>query len=446
MELRGLLLLPASARAHQGQVSDTCGSPCQEVCGSIPHQEGARQVQAQGLGRLHDQARLGLAAGASFSRRMRAHVYGVNAPASLFHCGDQPLVDLGSGLERQQALTDASLVRNDHNFVGAVRQPGEGLQGLGEDFYLLPGADIIGPVFDQYTVPVQENCWMQAKHREIIIVRKRVRMSEGRSTPGSTPTSGVIGKKTMLAQLRLYLNRQASSLWRYILEQSLFLLVGWVPTLIGIGLRGVLYRLILKMDGVAAIENNVRLRYADHIRLGKGVYLDHGAYLHACPEGIEIGEGSIVMHGAVLHVYNFRNLPHAGIKIGRNSLVGEYSVIRGQGGVTIGDRVYTSPFTQIIAVNHVFADPNRPFVEQGITAEGIVIEDDVWLGAGAIVTDGVCIGRGSVVAAGAVVTKDVPAHTVVAGVPARPIKTIDGGDAAHLGDKEIFYSDSEVQL
>ena len=136
------------------------------------------------------------------------------------------------------------------------------------------------------------------------------------------------------------------------------------------------------------------------------------------------------MHGAVLHVYNFREMPHSGIKIGRQSLVGEYSVIRGQGGVTIGDRVYTSPFTQIIAVNHVFDDPERPFVEQGITAEGIVIEDDVWLGAGAVITDGVRVGRGAVVAAGAVVTRDVPPHSVVGGVPARVLKKIDGSEPA----------------
>jgi acetyltransferase-like isoleucine patch superfamily enzyme len=74
----------------------------------------------------------------------------------------------------------------------------------------------------------------------------------------------------------------------------------------------------------------------------------------------------------------------------------------------------------------VFDDPNRPFIDQGITAEGIVIEDDVWLGAGAVITDGVRVGKGAVVAAGAVVTKDVPPHTVVGGVPAKPIKTIDG--------------------
>jgi len=226
---------------------------------------------------------------------------------------------------------------------------------------------------------------------------------------------------------RLYLSRQASSLGRYSLEQLVTFGLGWVPTIAGIALRAVAYRLIVRMDGWVAIERGVRLRFADHIRLGHGVYLDEGVYLHACPRGINIGRNTIVMHGAVLHVYNFRDMPHSGITIGRDSLIGEYSVIRGQGGVVIGDRVYTSPFTQIIAVNHVFSDPARPFVEQGITAEGIIIEDDVWLGASAVIIDGVHIGRGAVVAAGAVVTQDVEAHTVVGGVPARLLKHIEPG-------------------
>ncbi len=223
----------------------------------------------------------------------------------------------------------------------------------------------------------------------------------------------------------LYLRRQADSPARYILEQTLQALVGWIPTLAGIGARALLYRLMLHMEGLAAIESGVRLRFANHIRLGRGAYLDQGVYIHACPQGVEIGAGTLVMHGAVLHVYNFRDLPHAGIKIGQDSLIGEYTVIRGQGGVTIGDRVYTSPMTQLIAVNHNFDDPTRPFVEQGITAQGIVVEDDVWLGSGAIITDGVRVGQGAVIAAGAVVTKDVAPHTVVGGVPARLIRQID---------------------
>ncbi len=232
----------------------------------------------------------------------------------------------------------------------------------------------------------------------------------------------------MWKSLRLYIQRQASNPARYLLEQTLFFILSWIPTILGVALRGVLYRLILHIDGWAAIENGVRLRFANHIHLGHGAYLDQGVYLHACPQGIQIGSNTLVMHGAVLHVYNFRHIPHSGITIGRDSLIGEYSVIRGQGGVSIGDRVYTSPHAQIIAVDHVFADPQRPFTEQGITAQGIDIEDDVWIGSGAIITDGVRVGRGAVIAAGAVVTQDVPAHTVVGGVPARVIKEIRNDD------------------
>lgn len=226
--------------------------------------------------------------------------------------------------------------------------------------------------------------------------------------------------------LALYIDRQASSPARYVLEQTLFALVGWVPTLVGIGLRSMIYRLILHMDGLAAIENGVRLRFADQIHLGKNVYLDAGVYLHACPAGIVIGDDTLIMFGSVLHVYNFRDLPHAFIRIGRHSLIGEYNILRGQGGITIGDRVYTAPNVQMLAVNHVYDDPTRPMVDQGITAQGIRVEDDVWIGAGAILTDGIIVGQGAVVAAGAVVTRDVPPHTVVGGVPAHILRTIDG--------------------
>lgn len=233
--------------------------------------------------------------------------------------------------------------------------------------------------------------------------------------------------------LALYLSRQADSPARYLLEQALQALIGWIPTVAGIGLRAVFYRLMMDMEGLAAIEPHVRLRFANHIRLGHGAYLDQGTYLHACPAGITIGAGTLVMHGSVLHVYNFRDLPQAGITIGCESLIGEYNVLRGQGGIEIGDRVYTSPMVQVIAVNHVFDDPTRSFVDQGITAQGIVIEDDVWIGSGAVITDGVRIGQGAVIAAGAVVIKDVPPHTVAGGIPARVLREIDGTEHRDRG-------------
>jgi acetyltransferase-like isoleucine patch superfamily enzyme len=224
--------------------------------------------------------------------------------------------------------------------------------------------------------------------------------------------------------LRLYLSRQASSLGRYAWEQGILGLCGWVPTVVGIGLRAVAYRLIMKLEGIVAIEKDVRIRFADQVRLGKGVYLDEGVYLHACPGGIDIGENTLVMHHAELHVYNFRDLPHAGIQIGRGSLIGEFCMIRGPGGVTIGDRVYLSPMVHLYSSNHRFDDPDTCFIDQGVTARGIVVEDECWIGAMVAVLDGVTIGQRSVVAAGAVVTEDVPPHSLVAGVPARVIRSL----------------------
>ena len=226
-------------------------------------------------------------------------------------------------------------------------------------------------------------------------------------------------------QLRFYIRGQAAGPGEYLWQGLWTTLLGSVPGLLGIGLRGIGYRLILRMDGIAAIEAGVRLRHARNIRLGHGVYLDHGVYLHATPGGIEIGAGTTIMHNTELHVFNFRDLPHAFIKIGRETFVGESVVIRGQGGVTIGNSVLIAPHAKILAVNHTFTDSTRPVLEQGITGQGIVVEDGAWIGAGAAVLDGVRVGRGAVVGANAVVTKDVPPHTLAVGIPARVVRDLE---------------------
>lgn len=226
------------------------------------------------------------------------------------------------------------------------------------------------------------------------------------------------------SSLRFYVQAQSTSLRRYFLEQVIFFCCSWIPSLLGVAIRAIAYRLIVRCKGWAAIEPGVRICQARNVTLHDGVYLDHGVYLHACPRGIEIGRNTYVMHHAELHVYNFRNLEDAGIQIGENCIIGEFSVIRGQGGVTVGDNVIIAPHVQVLAVDHVFDDPSRPILEQGLRALGVRIENNVWIGAGAIILDGVRIGQGSVVGAGAVVTRDVAPHTIVAGVPARLLRRI----------------------
>jgi len=248
----------------------------------------------------------------------------------------------------------------------------------------------------------------------------------------------------MLDKLRYYINGQAKNIPAYILEQIILTLFGWIPSIIGIGLRAMAYRLIMGVQGMPAIETGVRIAYASHIKLGKGVYLDQGVYLHGLPNGISIGEETFIMHHTMMHVFNFRGLPNAGITIGKNCFIGEYNVIRGQGGVTIGNDVYTGPFVQFVAVNHVFSDLDEPIRKQGITAQGIVVEDDVWLGSGATVVDGVTIGRGSVIGAGAVVTQDIPPYSIAIGTPAKPIKnrrTMSHSDREQAG---VFFGALET--
>ncbi len=227
---------------------------------------------------------------------------------------------------------------------------------------------------------------------------------------------------SMMKELRYYLKGQSTSIPRYVLEQTLMTLLGGLPSLAGIGLRGLAYKALLKADGLPIIEHNVRLLSPANLRLGKQVYLDSNVYLNALPGGITIGDGTSLMHGTIFHVFNYRDLPHAGIFVGKHCFFGEYTCIRGQGGVHIGDGVYTGTHVQIAAVNHVYDDPDTYIKDQGITAQGITIEDDVWLASNVVVVDGVTIGKGSVVGAGAVVNKNLPPYSVAVGIPARVVK------------------------
>ena len=228
----------------------------------------------------------------------------------------------------------------------------------------------------------------------------------------------------MLDDLRFYLGGKSSRLWRYALSETLQGLIGWCPGLPGIALRAVAYKAILHAQGLPAIEDRVRIVRSEDVWLGPRVYLDYGVYLHGGPGGLHIGAGSWIMNGSRLHVFNFRSMPHSGIRLGRRTFVGEGTIMRGQGGIQIGDNVLFGPGAQVLAVNHVFTDPNRPIMDQGITAEGIVIEDNCWIGAGALVLDGVTIGRGATVGAGSVVTHSVPAYSLAVGSPARVIRDL----------------------
>lgn len=108
------------------------------------------------------------------------------------------------------------------------------------------------------------------------------------------------------------------------------------------------------------------------------------------------------------------------IRVGRRVFINFGCTFMDRGGITIGDDAFIAPHVQLITENHGLAPDRRRY----LTSRPIVIGNRVWIGAGAIVLPGVCIGDGAVIGAGSVVTKNVEAGTVVAGNPARPIKTV----------------------
>ena len=108
------------------------------------------------------------------------------------------------------------------------------------------------------------------------------------------------------------------------------------------------------------------------------------------------------------------------ISLGKNVFINHACTFLDLGGIVIEDDVLVGPKVSLITENH----PVRPEDRKMLDLKGIVLKRNCWIGANSVILPGVTVGENSVVAAGSVVTKDVPADTVVAGVPARVIKNV----------------------
>jgi acetyltransferase-like isoleucine patch superfamily enzyme len=107
--------------------------------------------------------------------------------------------------------------------------------------------------------------------------------------------------------------------------------------------------------------------------------------------------------------------------IGSRCNFGEDIFITAGGGVRIGDWVGIGAGAKIWSVNHKYDDPDTPWLTQGWEYKEVVIEDDVWIGANAFIMPGVHIGKGAIISACTVLSKSVPAYSIVAGNPGRAI-------------------------
>lgn len=171
------------------------------------------------------------------------------------------------------------------------------------------------------------------------------------------------------------------------------------------------------------LGRGVQILYPRCLQAGHDVtIMDHG-YLHCLSaHGIKIGSHTSFDRNLWLHCGGTPDQhDHGYLEVGENSFIGCNAVIGAGGGVSIGSNVLIGQCVNIHAERHRFDDPARSIVEQGVSYEGIVIEDDVWIGSKAVILDGVTIGRGAVIGAGAVVTKSIPSLAIAVGVPARVV-------------------------
>jgi acetyltransferase-like isoleucine patch superfamily enzyme len=107
-------------------------------------------------------------------------------------------------------------------------------------------------------------------------------------------------------------------------------------------------------------------------------------------------------------------------QIGKNVFINHACSFLDMGGITLEDHVLIGPKVNLITENHPLDPANR----RALICKPIVIKRNAWIGAAATILPGVTIGENAIVAAGAVVSRDVPANTVVGGIPAKFIKTI----------------------
>lgn len=167
-----------------------------------------------------------------------------------------------------------------------------------------------------------------------------------------------------------------------------------------------------RMPG-AEFAHGVIIRGADRIRYGKRLFLDHRAYLNC---------GTANDRRGYIHM-------------GDNVEIGPYSIIWGGGGVTIGNDVHLGAHVHITSMegHQVPPDQNDPFEDLQIDCAPVRIESHVLICSNSVIVPGVTVGHHAMVAAGAVVTQDVPPYALVAGVPARVLRSTREREAQPVG-------------
>jgi acetyltransferase-like isoleucine patch superfamily enzyme len=181
-------------------------------------------------------------------------------------------------------------------------------------------------------------------------------------------------------------------------------------------LRGIFKKPFLKhSDGLLLIGKGVQITHGKHIACGKRVKFEDYAEIHGlCRDGLIFGNDVTIGRSVMIRPSSYYGGDLGkGLVIGDNSSIGPDAYVGCSGKIVIGKNVMFGPKCSLFAENHNFSDENTTIKSQGVNQKGIVIEDDCWIGSNVIILDGVHIGRGCVIGGGTLLSRDVPAGTVV---------------------------------
>lgn len=191
-------------------------------------------------------------------------------------------------------------------------------------------------------------------------------------------------------------------------------------------IRGLKVIFRFKRPQFLMLGKKVKLIHLQNMAFGKWVKLEDYVYMSAFGKGqIRIGDNSgIGAFSRLIISMSFNNLGEY-IHIGKNVGIGEFAYLGGAGGLEIGDDCIVGQYLSCHPENHNYDNPLLPFRLQGVNRKGIKIGSNCWIGSKVTILDGVTIGDNCIIAAGAVVNKNMSSNSIIGGVPARVIKTIN---------------------
>lgn len=177
--------------------------------------------------------------------------------------------------------------------------------------------------------------------------------------------------------------------------------------------------------GRCFIGRCVTFRCKGKIKLGSKARLRDDVYIDALSrDGAALGDRVLLGRNTRIECTGSFSSIGKGVTIRNDSTFGADCYFGAAGGIEIGSDVMAGQLVRFHSENHNFTVAGVPIRKQGVSHQGIKIDDDAWIGAGVVFPDGATIGRGCVIAANAVVTAgEYPPNSVIFGMPARMVKT-----------------------